>query len=135
MGVYRKNFYLFIFLMMTIWRLLLQSCPHSILLVKHTINGLLEALKLRSTIEVNTENERLLLYVQVVVETLNLEISRCHLADYAKEMYLKGGQARGAISVAGTCCSDKTCIVHTEATCSRDQFTTCAHTRKCCGYV
>ena len=30
------------------------------------------------------ENERLLLCVHVVVKTLNLEISRCHLADYVR---------------------------------------------------
>ena len=30
----------------------------------------------------------LLLAVHVVVKTLNLEISRCHLADYVKEFYL-----------------------------------------------
>ena len=29
----------------------------------------------------------LLLCVHVVVKTLNLEISRCHLADYVKELY------------------------------------------------
>ena len=29
----------------------------------------------------------LLLCVHVVVETLNLEISRCHFADYVKELY------------------------------------------------
>ena len=29
----------------------------------------------------------LLLYVHVVFKTLNLEISRCHLADYVKEFY------------------------------------------------
>ena len=30
----------------------------------------------------------MLLCVHVVVKTLNLEISRCHLADYVKEFYL-----------------------------------------------
>ena len=29
----------------------------------------------------------LLLCVHVVLKTLNLEISRCHLADYVKELY------------------------------------------------
>ena len=40
----------------------------------------------RSAAEVNIENKRLLC-VYVVVKTLNLEISRCHLADYVKELY------------------------------------------------
>ena len=31
----------------------------------------------------------LLLCVHVVVKTLNLEIARCHLADYVKELYLE----------------------------------------------
>ena len=38
----------------------------------------------RSVVEVNIENERFLFCVDVVVKTLNLEISRCHLADYVK---------------------------------------------------
>ena len=29
----------------------------------------------------------LLLCVHVVVKTINMEISRCHLADYVKELY------------------------------------------------
>ena len=31
--------------------------------------------------------EDLLLFVHVVIKTLNLEISRYHLADYVKELY------------------------------------------------
>jgi len=43
----------------------------------------------RSDVEANRENERsmLLLRFQVVVKTLNLEISRSHLVDYVKELY------------------------------------------------
>ena len=40
----------------------------------------------------------LLLCVHVVVITLKLEISRCHLEDYVKEFYLKVRAARAARS-------------------------------------
>ena len=40
-------------------------------LTEHAANGLVGAL----------------LVVQIVVKTLNLEISRCHLADYVKELH------------------------------------------------
>ena len=41
----------------------------------------------RSAVEVNKRMKDLLLGVHVVVKTLNVEISRCHLADYVKELY------------------------------------------------
>ena len=41
----------------------------------------------RGADEVNKRMKYLLLCVDVVVKTLNLEISRCHLADYVKELY------------------------------------------------
>ena len=42
----------------------------------------------RSAFEVNVENERFtVVCVHVVVKPLNLEISRCHLVDYIKELY------------------------------------------------
>ena len=42
----------------------------------------------RSTVQVNEENERFaVFFFHVVVETLNLEISRCHLAHFVKELY------------------------------------------------
>ena len=43
----------------------------------------------RSVDEVNIENERFtVVCFDVVVKTVNLEISRCHLAGYVKEFYL-----------------------------------------------
>ena len=42
----------------------------------------------RSTVEVNIEDERFTVVVcSIVVNALNLKISRCHLADYVKELY------------------------------------------------
>jgi len=38
----------------------------------------------------------LLVCVHAVVKSLNLEISRCHLADYVKEFYFKVRGARAA---------------------------------------
>ena len=52
-------------------------CSHSVLFsdkLRYRWTG-------RSIVELNIENESLLLYVHVVVKTLNLEISRCRLAD------------------------------------------------------
>ena len=60
---------------------IIASSSHPILLIEHAANGQVEAplkLKLRM--------KDLLLRVHVVVKTLNLEISRCHLADYVKEL-------------------------------------------------
>ena len=48
----------------------------------------------RSAVEVNKRMKDLLL--GVVVKTLNVEISRCHLADYVKEFCTKVPAARGA---------------------------------------
>ena len=44
--------------------------------------------------------------------------------------HLTGGQTRG-VMLQG----QKTCVVHTEATCSGDKITTCALTSKCCDYM
>ena len=41
----------------------------------------------RSAVEVNLGNKRFTVVCFYVVKTLNLEISRCHLADYVKELY------------------------------------------------
>jgi len=41
----------------------------------------------RSTVEVNLGNKRFTIVCFYVVKTLNLEFSRCHLADYVKELY------------------------------------------------
>ena len=127
MGVYWKDFKFifkqrcwkryFYFSMMSIWRLLPQSCSHS------TVGKAHYKWTVRSTVEVNIANERLLVCVQVFVETLNLEISRCQSADYAKEMYLKVDRDERSSVLQGTCCSGKTCVVHTEAICSRDKIT------------
>ena len=39
-------------------------------------------------VEVNIKNERFTVVCsRVVIKTLNLEVSRCHLADYVKELY------------------------------------------------
>ena len=61
---------------------IIASSSYLLLLTEHVANGLVEApLKwiLRMT--------DLLLCVHVVVKTLNFEISRCHLADYVKELH------------------------------------------------
>jgi len=51
--------------------LIIASSSPPLLLTEHTANGLVEVL----------------LCVHVIVITLNLEISCCHLADYIKELY------------------------------------------------
>ena len=57
------------------------SSSHPILLIEHTANGQVEA-----PLKLILRMKDLLLRVHVVVKTLNLEISRCHLADYVKEL-------------------------------------------------
>ena len=59
--------------------LFIASSSPSLLLTKHAANGPVE----EPAVEVNVENERF----TVVVKTLNLEISHCHLADYVKELH------------------------------------------------
>ena len=60
----------------------MASSSHPLLLTEHAANGPVEApLKQISTMK------DLLLCVHVVVNTLNLEISRCHVADYVKEFH------------------------------------------------
>ena len=51
------------------------------LIVKNVSNGQVEA-----PLKLVLRMKDLLLRVHVVVKTLNLEISRCHLADYVKEL-------------------------------------------------
>ena len=59
--------------------MIIASSSPSLLLTEHAANGLVEA---------PLRNDRFtVLCVHVVVKTLNLEISRCHLADYFKELY------------------------------------------------
>ena len=41
----------------------------------------------RSAVTLNRETERFTVCVHVVVKAINLEISRCQLADYVKELY------------------------------------------------
>ena len=41
----------------------------------------------RSAVEVIIESERFIVVCSSCRENLNLEISRCHLADYVKELY------------------------------------------------
>ena len=57
------------------------SSSHPLFLTQHAGNGLVEA-----PLKKIERMKDLLLCVQVVVKTLNLEISRCHLADYIKEL-------------------------------------------------
>ena len=54
---------------------------HPILLVEHAANGQVEV-----PLKLILRMKDLLLRVHVVVKTLNLEISRCHLTDYVKEL-------------------------------------------------
>ena len=65
---------------------------HALLLTEQHANGLVEA---------SLRMKDLLLCVHVVIKTLKLEISHCHLADYIKEFYL---------SVCRTCSSCSTII-------------------------
>ena len=69
--------------MVTILRLfLLPRILYCRRLTGHAANGLVEAPH-----EINIENEDLLLCVHVVVKTINLEISSCHLTDYVIELH------------------------------------------------
>ena len=61
----------------------IPSCSHSMLLTKYATNGVIGSVPSK-LISIRKD---LLLCVHVVVKTLNLEISRCHLADYVKEFY------------------------------------------------
>ena len=61
---------------------IIASFSHPILLTEHAANGQVEA-PLKLTLRMNDS----LLRVHVVAKTLNLEISRCHLADYVKELH------------------------------------------------
>ena len=60
---------------------IIASSSHPILLTGHAANGQVEA-----PLKLILKMKDLLLLVHVVVKTLNLEISRCHLADYVKEL-------------------------------------------------
>ena len=60
---------------------IIASSLHPILLIEHAANGQVEA-----SLKLILRMKDLLLRVHVVVKTLNLEISRCHLADYVKEL-------------------------------------------------
>ena len=60
---------------------IIASSSHPILLKEHAAKGQVEA-----PLKVILRMKDLLLCVHVVVKTLNLEISRCHLADYVKEL-------------------------------------------------
>jgi len=61
---------------------IISSSSHHSILTELAANGPVEApLKQISTMK------DLLLCVHVVVNTLNLEISRCHVADYVKEFH------------------------------------------------
>ena len=60
---------------------MIASSLHSLLLTEHATNGLIEA-----PLKQMYRMKDLLLCVLVVVKTLNLEISRCYLADYVKEL-------------------------------------------------
>ena len=61
---------------------IIASSSHPILLIEHAANAQVEA-----PLKLILRMKDLLLRVHVVVKTLNLEISRCHLADYVKECY------------------------------------------------
>ena len=60
---------------------IIASSSHPILLKEHAAKGQVEA-----PLKLILRMKDLLLCVHVVVKTLNLEISRCHLADYVKEL-------------------------------------------------
>ena len=66
---------------MTIF-VIIASSSHPLLLTEHATDGLVEA-----PLNYIQRIKDFLLCVHVVVKTLNLEISRCHLADYVKELY------------------------------------------------
>ena len=60
---------------------IIASSSHPLFLTEHAANGLVEA-----PLKWTQRMKDLLLCVHVVVKTLNLEISRRHLADYVKEL-------------------------------------------------
>ena len=60
--------------------MIIASSSHPLLLTEHAASGLIEA-----ALKLMLRMKDLLLCAHVVVKTLNLEISRCHLADYVKE--------------------------------------------------
>ena len=60
---------------------IIASSSHPILLIEHAANGQVEVL-----FKLILRMKDLLLRVHVVLKTLHLEISRCHLADYVKEL-------------------------------------------------
>ena len=61
---------------------IISSSSHPIFLIEHAAHGQVEA-----PLKLILRMKDLLLRVHVVVKTLNLEISRCHLADYVKELW------------------------------------------------
>lgn len=108
--------------MMSIWRLLPQSCSHS------TVGKAHYKWTVRS---IETEKHRWSKYCEWKITAV---CSSCRwnpqLGDFTLPLGrlrqgngLKGGQRRGVIGVAGTCCSGKTCVVYTEAISSRDKIT------------
>ena len=60
---------------------IIASSSHPILLIEHATNGRVEA-----PLKLILRMKDLLLCVHVVVKTINLEISHCHLAGYVKEL-------------------------------------------------
>ena len=60
---------------------IIACSSHPILLIEHPANGQVEA-----PLKLILRMKDLPLRVHVVVKTLNLENSRCHLADYVKEL-------------------------------------------------
>ena len=56
---------------------IIASYSHLLLLTEYAANGLVEAQRMKD----------LMSCVLGLVETLNLKISRCYLADYVKELY------------------------------------------------
>ena len=68
---------------------IISSSSHPLLLTEHAANGLVEApLKEIQDLQCGI----------VVVKTLNMEISRCHLADYVKILYISVCRTCSAIS-------------------------------------
>ena len=61
---------------------IITSSSHPLLLTENATTGLVEA-----PLKLTQRMKDLLLCVHVGIKTLNLEISRCHLADYVKEFY------------------------------------------------
>ena len=73
--------------------MIIASSLHHLLLTEHAARKWTG----RSAVEVSIEDERFTVGgVNVVVKTLNLEISRCHLADYTSKNCVKVFAARAA---------------------------------------